>query len=35
MGNDVDIQLLPNDVHGVELVRRDGTDDDAVVIVVE
>ena len=35
MGDDVDIQLLPDDVHGVELVRRDGTDDDAIVIVVE
>jgi len=35
VGDDIDIHLLPDDVHGVELVRRDGTDDDAVVIVVE
>ena len=35
MSDNVNIHLLPDDVHGVELVRRDGTDDDAVVIVVE
>ena len=35
MGDDVDVYLLANDAHGAQLVGRDGTDDDAVVVVVE
>lgn len=33
--DDIYIYLLSYDVHQVDLVCRDGTDDDAVVVVIE